>query len=208
MNTAKSRPFDHHRPDEKHDDEYADDTTAFETVIPTPSASASLLSAEQLRRRITHRAIAYLSRREYSRAELQRKLHFAFAEQLFSPDEQSMDLNALIDSVLNQLADKHWQSDQRYAHAVGKSKGERYGVARIKYALQQQGIDEEIVNAAVNELTQNEAARAHAVWQKKFGTLPSNPREYAKQSRFLAYRGFSFDTIKQVLKGDLDELSE
>ena len=46
-----------------------------------------------------------------------------------------------------------------------------------------------------------ELTRAQAVWRKKFGQLPETPLERAKQTRFLASRGFSGATIGKILKG-------
>ena len=78
---------------------------------------------------------------------------------------------------------------------------------------QHQGVDKapmakELIDATVADLAQTELQRAHAVWQKKFGEPPSNAKEYAKQTRFMAYRGFSFDIIKQVIRGDTDLMDE
>ena len=190
--------------DNTHRDE--DEDEAFEQFAPGESTqprarTALTLSANELHQRIKHRAVSYLSRREYGQAELKRKLMFAFAEQPFAPNEQFDGLEALIDHVLTHLAQNNWQSDARFAAQIGKVKGERYGAARIKHTLNQQGLSKEIIDKTVAELAQSELQRAHAVWQKKFGAAPSNANEYAKQSRFLAYRGFSFDVIKKVIQG-------
>lgn len=184
-------------------DEPFDDDEAFEqfeSSARTPRTAE--LSLNELRQRIMHRAVSYLSRREHGQAELKRKLMFAFAEQTFTADEQFHSLETLIDHVLTHLAQNNWQSDARFAAQIGKVKGERYGTARIKHTLNQQGLSKELIDETVTELAQSERQRAHAVWQKKFGTPPSNAAEYAKQTRFMAYRGFSFDIIKQVIRGD------
>ena len=191
------------------DNTHKDDAEAFEQFAPSepseptePRARAApTLSANELHQRIKHRAVSYLSRREYGQAELKRKLMFAFAEQPFAPNDQFDGLEALIDHVLTHLAQNNWQSDARFAAQIGKVKGERYGAARIKHTLNQQGLSKELIDETVAELAQSELQRAHAVWQKKFGAAPSNASEYAKQSRFLAYRGFSFDVIKKVIQG-------
>ena len=193
--------------DDAHEDE------AFEQFAPSEPAeqrtrAPATLSTNELRQRIMHRAVSYLSRREHGQAELKRKLMFAFAEQPFTPNEQFDHLEVLIDYVLTHLAQNNWQSDARFAAQIGKVKGERYGTARIKHTLNQQGLSKELIDETVAELAQSELQRAHAVWQKKFGAAPGNASEYAKQSRFLAYRGFSFDVIKKVIQGkdlDLDE---
>ena len=54
-----------------------------------------------------------------------------------------------------------------------------------------------------SRLKDTELQRAQAVWQKRFGqTAPaSDPKDYARQVRFLAGRGFSHEVIRRVLKG-------
>jgi len=47
-----------------------------------------------------------------------------------------------------------------------------------------------------------EAARG--VWQRKFGALPQDASEKARQVRFLQSRGFGFDVIFQVLRSEFD----
>lgn len=170
--------------------------------------ASATLSTNEMRQRIMHRAVSYLSRREHGQAELKRKLMLTFVEQPFTPNEQFDSLEALIDYVLTYLAQNNWQSDARFAAQIGKVKSERYGAARIKHTLNQQGLSKELIDETVAELAQSELQRAHTVWQKKFGIVPRNASEYAKQTRFLAYRGFSFDMIKKVIQGkglDLDE---
>ena len=192
------------------DEPFADEP--FEQFEPSQSnvQSSTQLSIPELRQHLMHRAVSYLSRREHSQAELKRKLLLAFAEQAFTPDETFDSLEALIDHVLAHLAQNNWQSDARFAAQIGKVKGERYGTARIKHTLHQQKKKKEIVDEKLAELAQSELQRAHAVWQKKFGSPPANAAEYAKQTRFMAYRGFSFDVIKKVIQGrdpeDFEEL--
>ena len=48
-------------------------------------------------------------------------------------------------------------------------------------------------------------AAAREVWQRKFGTLPQDEKEKARQIRFLQSRGFGLDVIFQVLRGGSGE---
>jgi regulatory protein len=50
-----------------------------------------------------------------------------------------------------------------------------------------------------------EVERARAAWRKRFGQLPADAAERAKQIRFLQGRGFSFDVIRRVIAGTEDE---
>ena len=47
----------------------------------------------------------------------------------------------------------------------------------------------------------SELERAREAWRKRFGALPSNPLDRAKQMRFLHGRGFSFEVIRRVVAG-------
>jgi regulatory protein len=41
---------------------------------------------------------------------------------------------------------------------------------------------------------------ARMVWEKKYSSLPSDLNEKNKQIKFMQNRGFSFDTIKKIIK--------
>ncbi|WP_269498539.1 recombination regulator RecX [Castellaniella sp. S9] len=135
------------------------------------------------------RAIAYLSRREHSRLELRRKL----AAHCDDPDR--------IEAVLDEIQRQHWQSDQRYAESYAQRQAPRQGAARILQSLRRQGVDEESLRALADRLTDTEAGRAREVWQRKFGQAPADARDYARQYRFLAGRGFSADCVRRILGG-------
>ncbi|KLT72504.1 recombinase RecX [Neisseria arctica] len=141
------------------------------------------------------RAMDILSRREVSRLELKRKL---------MPYAQSEEE---LEAVLNEFAERRWQSDERYAEAYVHSKRNRYGSLRIKQALSAKGVDE----ATVRELMPDKAgelATAVDLLHKKFKRPGLDLKEKQKQVRFLAYRGFSMDMIQTAMKNAWDENSE
>ncbi|HUH40532.1 MAG TPA: recombination regulator RecX [Castellaniella sp.] len=135
------------------------------------------------------RAIAYLSRREHSRLELQRKL----SAHCDDPDQ--------VQAVLNELAAAHWQSDQRYAESYVVRQAPRQGALRIVQALRMQGVNETDLLAIKAELAGTEIARAREVWAHKYAQAPADAREYARQFRFMASRGFSPEAIHRILGG-------
>ena len=47
----------------------------------------------------------------------------------------------------------------------------------------------------------NEAQRALAVWQRKYGQVASGAPQRMQQLRFLAGRGFSMDVVRRVVLG-------
>lgn len=146
-------------------------------------------------RSLKGRALGYLSRREYSRAELARKLK-PFVEETDS-----------LDTLLDSLETENWLSDSRFAESLVHRRSSRLGASRIVGELKQHAVDPALVEEAGAQLRETELARARAVWQKKFGQLPETPAERAKQARFLASRGFSGATIGKILKGIDEEWS-
>ncbi|KVE01986.1 recombination regulator RecX [Burkholderia anthina] len=139
-------------------------------------------------RSLKGRALGYLSRREYSRAELARKLAPYVGE-----DES-------VEPVLDALEQEGWLSDARFAESLVHRRASRVGVARIVSELKRHAVGDSLVEAVNAQLRETELTRAQAVWRKKFGALPQTPAERAKQARFLAARGFSSATIVKLLK--------
>ncbi|WP_237246606.1 recombination regulator RecX [Sideroxyarcus emersonii] len=134
------------------------------------------------------RAMRYLARREHSRAELHGKL--------LPYVQEGEDLGA----VLDELEKKNWLSDARAATLLVDSKRGRFGTQRIAHELRQKGIAENLIADAIPQLKETELEAAREVWQRKFGTLPQDAREKARQIRFLQSRGFSIDVTLKVLK--------
>ncbi len=138
----------------------------------------------------------YLARREYSRAELRSKLlSHAQADDEFdaAPVE---DLDALLDD----LTARGWLSDERAATQLLHAKRSRFGAQRIAHELRQKGFSENLISDALPELKESELETARVVWQKKFGVLPQDAKEKARQARFLQSRGFSMDVVFKILR--------
>lgn len=148
------------------------------------------------------RALQYLARREYSRAELRGKLlPHAQADDDFE-QAQPVDLDALLDD----LTERGWLSDERAATQLLHAKRSRFGLQRITHELRQRGIGEDLISEALPQLKETELEAAHEVWRKKFGSAPQDEKEKAKQVRFLQSRGFAMDAIFKVLRFDSGEL--
>ncbi len=144
-------------------------------------------------RSLKGRALGYLSRREYSRAELARKLAPFAAEE---PDS--------IEPLLDALEREGWLSNSRFAASLIHRRASRMGTSRIVGELKRHAVGQTLIEEAGTQLRETELARAQAVWRKKYGQIPETPAERAKQARFLAARGFSMTTIGKILKG-IDE---
>jgi len=130
----------------------------------------------------------YLARREHSRAELHAKL------QPYVQEGEDLD------AVLDELEKKNWLSDVRAATMLVESKRGRFGTQRIAHELRQKGIAENLISEAMPQLKETELDAAREVWQRKFGIPPEDPKEKARQIRFLQSRGFTMEVIFKVLK--------
>ena len=143
------------------------------------------------------RALRLLSGREYSRAELERKLK--------THEETSGELVRALD----ELQAKGFISEQRVVESVINRRSAKLGTARIRQELQGKGLDPQAVTDAVASLKATELARAREVWRKKFGAksddapdgVVTDAAERGKQMRFLAARGFGGDVIRRVVSG-------
>ena len=136
---------------------------------------------------IKGRALRYLSQREHSRVELQRKL---------APHEETP---GEIDAALDELAEKGFLSDARYVDSVLHRRAGRLGAARIRQELQQRGVAPEAVAEAVARLQGTELARAREVWARRFDAPPADAAERGRQGRFLMARGFGSGVVWRVL---------
>lgn len=139
------------------------------------------------------RAVGYLSRREYARNELARKLQ-PYAEDISE-----------IDPVLDALEKEGWLSTERFAHSLVHRRASRQGAARIVQELRQHGVAEDQVAQLRDDLRASEYQRAQEVWRKRYGAKPADRAEYAKQARFLAGRGFAHEVIRRLLGDEHDD---
>jgi regulatory protein len=142
------------------------------------------------------RAVGYLSRRDHSRVELQRKL---------APYCESL---AEIEPVLLDLERQGFFSESRFVASFTRRRAEKFGVARVSQELSQHRISSELTSSALAALKHTETQRAQSVWARRFDALPETVEERSKQHRFLLQRGFSGAAINAVLRGRVDLTSQ
>lgn len=137
---------------------------------------------------LQQKAIALLSSREYSAAEIRRK-YMASAE----PD--------LVEQLLQWLSDYGYQSDDRFAAVFVRSKARAgHGPMRIRQALRQKGVKDSLVQRKLEEFEGDWYALVVQVYEKKYGFKPiADHKERAKRQRFLQYRGFDSDQIYHAM---------
>jgi regulatory protein len=148
-------------------------------------------SSASNRSRCLQTAIRLLARREHSRHELVSKLQ---QRQI----TEGVDLGALMD----QLVQGNYLSDQRFAEMFVRVRIQRgQGPQKIQYELSQRGVDATLIAEIMQSLEVDWFILAQQQRQKRFGLpLPDNYKEQARQSRFLAGRGFFSNTIHMIFK--------
>lgn len=136
---------------------------------------------------LRQRALRHLARRDYSRAELTRKL---------APYGEVEE----IDAVLDRMSELTLQSDARLAESWVRSHAGRFGHARLQSELARRGLARALIEEALSgDDLASEVDRARALRQTKFPDAPADAREWARQARFLHARGFAADVVRAVL---------
>ena len=139
------------------------------------------------------RALRLLSQREHSRLELERKL----AEHETEPGQLA--------KALDELQARGFISEKRVVESVIHRRAAKLGTARVKQELQSKGLSTEAMTEALEQLRGTELERAREIWARKFGEPATEPKERARQMRFLISRGFAADVVRKVVQGADEE---
>ena len=138
------------------------------------------------------RALRLLSRREFSRQELEKRLR-TYSE---TPGE--------VEALLDDLSERGWLSDARYAEAVVRKRSGQFARRAIAQELKQAGVALEVTDAALSQNVTDdpdaEFSEALALCQRKFRRPAVDQKEKARQIRFLQSRGYSIGVALRVLK--------
>lgn len=134
-------------------------------------------------------AVTLLAKRDYASGEIKRCL------KRYSSDEDS------INSVMDRLISHHYLDDSRLIEKeIKKQLVKRHGPSRIKQELRQKGLELLAIEQALEDLDVDWFELAEELRIKKFGDeLPTDPKEKAKQIRYLQYRGHTIGIIMELL---------
>lgn len=137
-------------------------------------------------------AMNRLARREHPEGELVRKLEQAG----FEPELAAETVTALVDEGL--------VDDARFVEVFVHGRRRRgKGPLLVRAELQGKGVASDLVRAALAESPEAWTEGARAARLKKFGpNPPADFTERARQSRFLAQRGFTSEQIGRALQID------
>ena len=134
-----------------------------------------------------NKSLDILSRREHSVSELRNKLI------RFNPDPNDLK------DVIERLITSNFLDDKRFASAFIRSKAESgYGPNYISQYLAKKGIPSDKYDIYSLEIDWEDKCLTQ--FNKKRRNKELNFKEKEKILRFLAYRGFSYEIIKNALK--------
>jgi regulatory protein len=127
--------------------------------------------------------------REHSEGEIRKKLH-PYAE-----NEEDLE------TVINQLKIKNFLSNERFSESLVHRKAQNFGNQLLAQELKKHDLEPEIISKHISDLKKSEPQRAYEVWLKKFGTIATEPKDLAKQIRFLVSRGFNQELVYRIVRG-------
>jgi regulatory protein len=129
-----------------------------------------------------------LARREYSEAEIRRKL------------EAKQAAETLVDKVIARVQELGYQNDERYTACYiryGVSQGK--GPAWIAAQLYRRGIEKKLIQQMLDAAEVDWPSIAAAQLRRKFKTPSADPKEMARQFRHLASRGFDPEMVYSAI---------
>lgn len=151
-----------------------------------------MFSLSDIQSQLRQRALALLSRRDYSQHDLSKKL------QALSDDQSE------IDSTLAWLQELSYLDDQRYAEAfVRDSIAKNRGPIRIRNELQQKGLSGDVIENALESEAADWLSLAADALRRKFRDLTlieHNAKQKTKAIRYLQYRGFSHGVVFRAIE--------
>ena len=142
------------------------------------------------------RALAMLDRRDYSRAELLKKL--------VEKGENETEAAAAVE----RLAELGFVDDARYAPIIVRhyaAKG--YGPQRVRQELQRRGIPKDLWDEAMEQMPRQDDT-VDRLLRSKLKSEPPDRAELKKAQDFLLRKGYGWDEIKAALGRYNSEIEE
>ena len=142
--------------------------------------------------------LGLLARREHSARELKSKL------------ARRGHVDGDIKNAVDQLSDKRYQSDERFAVTIARTRvAQGYGPHRIRAELKSHGLAEVAIRSAIAATEADWPAIAAAQLRRRFGgKSPADLAERARRAQFLLRRGFDPATVRTVTRVVVDDPDE
>ena len=174
---------------------YETEMSETERFVTEESRTESAQSEEQNQKAFAQRynaCLDWLSRREHSAFEVERKLKDRF------PDDLS-----LVPLVIARLQASGLQDDFRFAEMLVRYRASRgQGPIKIRAELKSKGVAQVVVSDVLSRSSFDWSEVASSVITKKYGEpgeMPLTPKERARRQRFLQSRGFPYEHIAAAL---------
>ena len=155
-----------------------------------PGRLAELMAEDEYGKALA-KAYDLISRRLHTRAELKRKLE----RKLYDP--------ALIEEVLDHLAELGYLDDLEFARRWVAERGGQRGARLLTAELRRKGVADEAVREVLtgHQESSDAVAAAESLARKRLPRLLGTPprQAEAKLTRYLAGRGYDFETIRQAI---------
>lgn len=171
------------------------DAAALKLQVEQELSEAQLSEIKQniVLRNAKETALQLLSRRDFTKQMMLEKL------------KQKQIPGDIAEQVITFLKEYHYLDDEAYAKRYVKYYSETRGKHRLRQELLQKGINSEIIDRALKEVSQEEAL--YRMVEKKIMTLPPDygKKELQRLKNYFLRRGFSYDEINTCFSRLTDE---
>ncbi len=107
----------------------------------------------------------------------------------------------VVQRVVEDLQQRGWQSDERFAESrVRHRLAAGWGLRRIRQELAHLGLDRALVEQALAREEPDWLAQAMALYRRRYPGPPRDDRERQRRMQFLARRGYDYSLIQQVMQ--------
>lgn len=111
--------------------------------------------------------------------------------------------------VVETLEENGFINDLTFAEQFIETRSVRYGVYRLRQELRLKGVDDDLINKALESSEQSsEYDRALEIGKKRLVQYLSDPKEkiYSKMVAYLSRKGFAYDVVKKVVNSITEDI--
>lgn len=141
---------------------------------------------DTLKKKLKNYVLWLLGRQEYSRRELTKKL------------QQKEATPEFIEALLDWCEEHNFINEQRYVEGfLRRHIAKKHGLKRIQSEAMAKGIDRALLSTIVETMEIDWFQLAQEAYLKKYSNAQNDfdYKEKAKRTRYLMYRGFSYEQI-------------
>ena len=106
--------------------------------------------------------------------------------------------------VISKLLEYHFIDDERYTNSFISAHKNTFGKLKLKQQLLQKGVSESLIDSALNDENFDQIDEIKKLAEKYMKSKEETKENYIKLFRYLLNKGFEYEDVKSVLKGDFD----